>query len=64
MWAFAGFVLGRNYDLVISMSKARAAGWTGYHDTWESFERVFDELVKERILPKATGRFVGWSLQQ
>lgn len=63
-WAFAGFVLGRNYDLVISMSKARAAGWTGYRDTWESFERVFDELEKEKILPKATGKFVGWSLQQ
>ena len=63
-WAFAGFVLGRNYDLVISMSKARAAGWTGYQDTWESFERAFDELEKEKILPKATGKFAGWSLQQ
>lgn len=28
-WGFLGFVLGRNYDLVISMSKARKMGWTG-----------------------------------
>lgn len=29
-WGFLGFVLGREYDLVISMSKARSLGWTGY----------------------------------
>lgn len=29
-WQFSGFVLGKNYDLVISMSKARRLGWTGY----------------------------------
>lgn len=28
-WAFTGFVLGRNYDIVVSMSKARKFGWTG-----------------------------------
>lgn len=28
-WAFIDFVLGRNYDVVVSMSKAREAGWTG-----------------------------------
>jgi hypothetical protein len=28
-WAFVDFVLGRDYDIVQSMSKARAAGWTG-----------------------------------
>jgi hypothetical protein len=28
-WAFIDFVLGRDYDLVISMSKARECGWTG-----------------------------------
>ncbi|EKG10612.1 NAD-dependent epimerase/dehydratase [Macrophomina phaseolina MS6] len=52
-WAFTGFVLGRNFDLVISMSKARAAGWTGYHDTWESLEKVFTELEEAKVLPKA-----------
>lgn len=52
-WGFLGFVLGRRYDLVISMSKARKAGWTGYVDTWESLESVFEELRGARILPQA-----------
>ena len=29
-WGFLGFVLGRTYNIVISMSKARKLGWTGY----------------------------------
>lgn len=29
-WGFLGFMLGRDYNLVISMSKARKLGWTGY----------------------------------
>lgn len=28
-WAFLDFVLGRSYDIVASMSKAREFGWTG-----------------------------------
>jgi hypothetical protein len=28
-WTFLQFVLGRNYDMIISMSKARKFGWTG-----------------------------------
>ena len=28
-WDFLGFVLGRNYSIVISMSKARRYGWRG-----------------------------------
>jgi hypothetical protein len=28
-WGFVDFVLGRSYDIVVSMSKAREAGWTG-----------------------------------
>jgi hypothetical protein len=32
-WDFLGFVLGRTYNVVSSMSKARNAGWTGYKDT-------------------------------
>lgn len=51
-WAFLDFVLGRNYDLVVSMSKARALGWTGYVDTWESLAGVFDELEAAKVLPK------------
>ncbi|KAF9869944.1 nad dependent epimerase dehydratase family protein [Colletotrichum karsti] len=51
-WAFLGFVLGRNYDLVISMSKAREMGWTGYADTWLSLSNTFRELEAQNILPR------------
>ncbi|KAL0935446.1 nad dependent epimerase dehydratase family protein [Colletotrichum truncatum] len=51
-WAFLGFVLGRSYDLVISMSKAREMGWTGYTDTWLSLSDVFRELESQKILPR------------
>lgn len=51
-WGFLGFVLGRNFDLVISMSKARKCGWTGYRDSWESLESVFGELEEGGVLPK------------
>ncbi|KAI9860194.1 MAG: hypothetical protein M1813_006304 [Trichoglossum hirsutum] len=51
-WAFLGFVLGRNYDCIISMSKARRFGWTGYADTWDAFSDAFDELEKQKVIPK------------
>ncbi|KAJ4288353.1 hypothetical protein N0V88_007391 [Collariella sp. IMI 366227] len=51
-WWFADWVLGRNYDVVASMSKAREAGWTGYHDTWKSFSDVFGEMEALNVLPK------------
>lgn len=51
-WGFLGFVLGRNYDIVISMSKARKLGWKGYIDSWESLEEAFDELESLKIVPK------------
>ncbi|KAL2756650.1 hypothetical protein ACRALDRAFT_1062360 [Sodiomyces alcalophilus JCM 7366] len=51
-WSFLGFVLGRTYDLVVSMSKARALGWTGYKDTWTAISDVFDELEEAKVLPK------------
>ncbi|KAH0401846.1 NAD dependent epimerase/dehydratase family protein, partial [Aureobasidium melanogenum] len=50
-WMFLNFVLGRNFDLVISMSKARKAGWTGYQDTWESIEGALERLVGEKVVP-------------
>ncbi|KAG8529157.1 uncharacterized protein KY384_005792 [Bacidia gigantensis] len=52
-WGFLGFVLGRTFSAVISMSKARRYGWTGYVDTWEALSQCFDELEREKILPKA-----------
>lgn len=51
-WDFLGFVLGREYNIVISMSKARQFGWTGYKDTWEALEETFAELEKEKVIPK------------
>ncbi|KAI9756105.1 MAG: hypothetical protein M4579_003992 [Chaenotheca gracillima] len=51
-WGFLGFVLGRNYNLVISMSKARKLGWTGYVDSWDALEECLQELEDEKILPR------------
>ncbi|KAK4233580.1 nad dependent epimerase dehydratase family protein [Achaetomium macrosporum] len=51
-WWFLKLVLGRNFSVVQSMRKARAMGWTGYLDTWESLSEVFAELEAEKILPK------------
>lgn len=50
-WSFLGFVLGRNYDLTISMSKARRLGFTGYVDTWDAFCETFDDLENLKIIP-------------
>ncbi|KAK3694203.1 hypothetical protein B0T22DRAFT_451911 [Podospora appendiculata] len=52
-WAFLDFVLGRSFDIVISMSKSREMGWTGYYDTWQSLSDVFGELEAAKVLPKA-----------
>lgn len=54
-WAFVDFVLGRNYDIVASMSKARKLGWTGYVDTWKALSDVFGELEAAGVLPKTHG---------
>ena len=50
-WGFLGFVIGRNYDIVISMNKARKAGWLGFQDTYDSLSQCLDELVDEKVLP-------------
>ncbi|KAF1362389.1 hypothetical protein EJ07DRAFT_163640 [Lizonia empirigonia] len=55
-WGFLNSVLGRSYNIIISMSKARKAGWTGYADSWESLEGAFNELRKGKILPRAGPR--------
>ncbi|KAF2744575.1 NAD dependent epimerase/dehydratase family protein [Sporormia fimetaria CBS 119925] len=50
-WEFAGFIFGRDYDIIASISKARAMGWTGYEDSWESFKGIFGDLEKEKVIP-------------
>ena len=49
-WGFLGFVFGRNFDIVISMNKARKAGWNGWQDTWEGLSESLDELVGEGVV--------------
>ncbi|KAH9232667.1 hypothetical protein K456DRAFT_1763000 [Colletotrichum gloeosporioides 23] len=51
-WAFAGFAWGRDYDVVLSMSRARQLGWTGYVDSWDGFETVFRGLADAKVIPK------------
>ncbi|RSL48022.1 hypothetical protein CEP54_013103 [Fusarium duplospermum] len=51
-WAFAGFAWGRDYNVVLNMTKSRKLGWTGYLDSWENLESIFDTLQKEKVIPK------------
>ncbi|ETS75802.1 hypothetical protein PFICI_12746 [Pestalotiopsis fici W106-1] len=51
-WAFADFAWGRDYNVVLSMSKARKLGWTGYYDSWDNLEGIFEMLKDEKIIPK------------
>lgn len=51
-WFFLNFVLGRNYDVVISMSKARRFGFLESVDSWDALSASMDELVDEGILPR------------
>ncbi|KAI0601125.1 NAD dependent epimerase/dehydratase family protein [Biscogniauxia sp. FL1348] len=50
-WGFLTFALGREYDMVASMSKARRMGWTGYADTWDAFQHTFRQLEQAKMLP-------------
>lgn len=50
-WLFLNFVLGRNYDIVISMNKARKFGWQGWSDTWKELEICLHELERRKVLP-------------
>ncbi|KAH8424782.1 SDR family oxidoreductase [Aspergillus melleus] len=50
-WFFLNFVLGRNYDVVISMDKARRFGFTGSVNSWEALSESLDGLVEAKVLP-------------
>lgn len=54
-WENLQYTIGRNFDVVLSMNKAKRAGWTGWADTWESLAACLDEAVAHRILPIYAG---------
>ena len=51
-WFFLNFVLGRNYDVVISMSKARKLGFREEVDSWDALDECLGELEETDVLPK------------
>lgn len=51
-WAFAGFAWGRDYNNVLSMSRSRKLGWTGYLNSWDNLESILNTLGKEKVIPK------------
>lgn len=51
-WDFLGTVLGRAYNIVVSMEKATKAGWVERVGSWDCLASVFDALKAEKILPK------------
>ena len=50
-WQFQDWVFGRTWSALLSVSKARKYGWTGYIDSFDSFIATFDELVRQGIIP-------------
>jgi hypothetical protein len=48
---FVEAVLSRSFDVVTSMSKARAAGFAGYADTAQTYERLFRTLEASGVVP-------------
>lgn len=51
-WFFLNFVLGRNYDVVISMNKARRFGFLDWEDSWEALSECLDHLGRDGVLPR------------
>ncbi|KAN0103515.1 hypothetical protein V8E51_011828 [Hyaloscypha variabilis] len=51
-WQFQDWVFQRTWSALLSVSKARRYGWTGYIDSLDSFIATFDELAKQGVIPK------------
>ncbi|PYI07659.1 hypothetical protein BO78DRAFT_417517 [Aspergillus sclerotiicarbonarius CBS 121057] len=51
-WVFLNFVMGRNYDLIISMNKAWKLVVRDWADAWDALEECLDELEEEKVLPR------------
>ena len=50
-WEFADFFLGMDYDVLSSMTAARAAGFTGFVDSWAMFAAQIAGYRAAGILP-------------
>lgn len=50
-WSFADFFLNMDYDVLSSMTVARAAGFTGFVDSWAMFADQVAGYRAARILP-------------
>lgn len=50
-WDFADFFLNMDYDVISSMTAARAAGFTGFADSWAMFAAQVEGYRAARILP-------------
>ena len=53
-WAFQDWVFQRTWSATLSVSKARAYGWTGYVDSYESFMNAFEEFARLKQIPGLT----------
>jgi nucleoside-diphosphate-sugar epimerase len=50
-WAFGDFVFSWDYDMFADTSKSRRFGFHDYVDTVAMFERTFESLRRNRIIP-------------
>jgi nucleoside-diphosphate-sugar epimerase len=50
-WAFGDFVFSWDYDMFADTSKSRRFGFHDYVDTFAMFERTFEVLRRDRIIP-------------
>jgi nucleoside-diphosphate-sugar epimerase len=50
-WEFADFFLNMDYDVIASMTAARAAGFTGFVDSWAMFAAQVEGYRAAGILP-------------
>ncbi len=50
-WPFGEFVLQREFDHVLDTTKLREHGFDGFESTYRMFDRQFEQLRQQRILP-------------
>ncbi len=50
-WPFGEFVLQREFDHVLDTTKLRDHGFDGYESTYRMFDRQFEQMRAQRIIP-------------